>query len=114
MNENSVNLYNETAKRLNETYSEQEVFWRQKCKQLWLREGDSNNKFFHAAAKSQRKINNISSLTNNTGVSVGWDSGQKKVLIDYFFNLFKATDTELNEVISCVDRRISEEQNIVF
>lgn len=53
-----------------EVYSEQEVFWRQRCKQLWLREGDSNSKFFHAATKTRRKINKITMLTDEDGKQV--------------------------------------------
>lgn len=47
--QHSVQLYQESIRNLMEIYSEQEVFWRQRCKQLWLREGDSNSKFFHPA-----------------------------------------------------------------
>lgn len=34
----SVNMAQEEKKKLAETYTQQEVFWRQRSKQLWLRE----------------------------------------------------------------------------
>lgn len=85
----SVKVYQEESKKLTEIYSQREVFWRQRSKQLWLREGDQNSKFFHAAAKGRRKTNKISSLLNNEGTSVSWDSGLQQVMIDYFVDLFR-------------------------
>ncbi|XP_074342149.1 uncharacterized protein LOC141679584 [Apium graveolens] len=61
----SRRLYQEESKKLTEIYSQQEIFWRQRSKQLWLREGDQNNKFFHSATKARRKMNHISFLVNN-------------------------------------------------
>ena len=40
----------------------EEISWRQKSRVLWLREGDSNMKFFHQMANSNRKNNSIGSL----------------------------------------------------
>lgn len=53
----SVRQFQEESKKLNEIYTQQEVFWKQRSKQLWLREGDHNSKFFHQTAKARRKTN---------------------------------------------------------
>lgn len=63
----SIEQYKEAAKQLHETYTQQEVFWKQRSKQLWLKEGDSNSRFFHAATKIRRKTNTIHSLLDNNG-----------------------------------------------
>ncbi|XP_074342398.1 uncharacterized protein LOC141679917 [Apium graveolens] len=108
---NSIQLYRGTAKKLTEIYNDQEVFWRQRCKQLWLREGDSNSKYFHVATKARRKLNKISTLANKEGVQVGWDEGIQEVMIEYFSELFTATDMDWTEVVSYVNRRVTNEQN---
>lgn len=87
-------------------YNQQEVFWRQRCKHLWLREGDQNSKFFHAAAKNRRKVNQIITLVNDEGHEVGWDSGLESTMVDYFNKLFNASDTEWNPMFEGVSRRI--------
>ncbi|XP_074352891.1 uncharacterized protein LOC141692047 [Apium graveolens] len=99
------------AKKLMELYNEQEVFWRQRCKQLWLREGDCNCKFFHAATKVRRKINKIDNLKDDNGIEVGRGTGMEETMISYFSNLFAVTDTEFTSVINTVDSRVSSIQN---
>ena len=47
----SLIQYQEANKALFEALTQKEVFWRQRSKQLWLREGDHNSKFFHASAR---------------------------------------------------------------
>ena len=56
--------------------------------------GDQNTKFFHAAAKNRRTINQIKNLKNKDGITVDWNSGLEDVIVSYFTELFKASDTE--------------------
>lgn len=58
----SIQCVKESQKNLAETYAQQEAFWRQRSKQHWLKAGDQNSKFFHAATKNRRSINRIRSL----------------------------------------------------
>lgn len=109
--DHSIKMYQDSAKNLIEVYSEQEVFWRQRCKQLWLKEGDSNSKYFHAATKSRRKVNKITELANNRGEMVGWVTGLEETMVDYFSNLFAATNAECAPVIDCVTKLVTEDHN---
>lgn len=70
-NEASVKIMTDNQKQLAEVYAQQETFWRQRSETLWLREGDQNTKFFHAAAKNRRAINKINTLQNKDGQTVG-------------------------------------------
>lgn len=91
--------------------SKQEVFWRQRSKTLWLREGDQNSKFFHATAKNRRTINHIKTLRNKEGVTVEWGAGLENVMTEYFTELFKTSCTDWEPVVACVHRKVSRDQN---
>lgn len=109
---NSVQLYQTESKKLTETCCQQEVFWRQRSKQLWLREGDQNSKFFHASAKSRRKVNQIEVLKDKNGNSVSWDSGLQETMVEYFTELFKASNTDWSELVAGVETKVSNAQNV--
>lgn len=51
----------ELEKRLKDKYMEvlrrEELFWRDKLRELWIAEGDSNTKFFHASMKARLSQN---------------------------------------------------------
>lgn len=110
----SVQQYIDSSKQLTEAYSQQEVFWKQRSKQLWLREGNHNSKFFHSSTESRRKRNIITSLVNEEGHYVGWGNGHEETMKQYFNDLFTASNTNWTEVISCISKRITEDQNRVL
>ena len=43
----------------------EEISWRQKSKEVWLREGDRNTGFFHKMANSHRRKNCLSKIKVN-------------------------------------------------
>ncbi|XP_060970043.1 uncharacterized protein LOC115713657 [Cannabis sativa] len=92
-------------------YTQREVFWRQRSKQLWLREGDQNSKFFHAKATARKKNNSINSLLNNSGVWVDWEGGLSDVIIDYFSDIFTSTSSNFDPVVSGIRPTITSVQN---
>ena len=65
----------------------EEISWRQKSRLLHLREGDSNTRFFHRMANSNRKNNSIESFMVNGSLSS--DQGMDAYCITQFFmNLY--------------------------
>lgn len=110
----SVNIVKDNKKKLAEVYAHQEIFWQQRSKTLWLREGDQNTKKFHAAAKNRRAINQIRNLRDKNGHTVEWGSGLESLMTDYFFELFKATDTDWGLVNECIQQKVSDDQNALL
>ena len=50
---------NQVRKDIKDLIDSEEIYWCQRSKAHWLREGDRNTKFFHARASERRKQNTI-------------------------------------------------------
>lgn len=57
-----IQMYFEEKDKLDEILKHEEVYWQQRTKKFWLKDADTNSKFFHAAASNRKKLNHISSL----------------------------------------------------
>lgn len=65
-------------------HRQEEMFWRQKSRIQWLKEGDRNTKFFHAYATSQRRRSAISGLLREDGSMALQQDDIAKLLVDHF------------------------------
>ncbi|XP_074347208.1 uncharacterized protein LOC141686043 [Apium graveolens] len=104
----AIQRYKNASKSLNKIYTHQEIFWKQRSKQLWLKEGDRNSKFFHVTAKSRRKTNQIHSLINEEGDRVYWEGGLEEVMVNYFKGGFNEHLTDTTIVL------IPKKQNVQY
>jgi hypothetical protein len=46
---------------------EKDIFWRQRARENWLKEGDCNTKFFHVCATQKRKAKMLHSIKDEAG-----------------------------------------------
>ena len=67
----------------------EEVSWRQKSRELWLKKGDRNTGFFHRMANSHRRSNSLLNISIN-GRRLAQDTKIKESLVDAFQNLLSA------------------------
>lgn len=49
-----IKAYFEERARLSELLLHEEVYWKQRAKMFWIKEGDTNSRFFHAHALKRR------------------------------------------------------------
>ena len=69
----------------------EEIYWRQKSRETWLKEGDRNTGFFHRMANSHRRRNCINSICIN-GRRLDKEEDIKEGLVDAFQNLLSTPD----------------------
>ena len=59
----------ETRKEAREMYKKwvllEEVSWRQKSREIWLKEGDRNTRFYHQMANAHRRRNQLTRVKVN-------------------------------------------------
>ncbi|KAJ9536709.1 hypothetical protein OSB04_un000094 [Centaurea solstitialis] len=77
---------------------DEESFYRQRAKVRWLKEGDSNTKFFHNTVKERRNRNYIRSILDADGNFVR-DDGVPGVFLDHFRSFLGMCDTVVHPVM---------------
>ena len=55
-------------KELSELYSKEERMWKQKSKNVWLKEGDRNTRYFYGVASSKMRNNRILKIKDDANV----------------------------------------------
>jgi hypothetical protein len=53
---------------VNDLMGVEELKWKQRAKEHWLKDGDQNTKYFHACVKQRRKANQIFIVVDADGV----------------------------------------------
>ncbi|KAJ0081310.1 hypothetical protein Patl1_12097 [Pistacia atlantica] len=62
---------------------EDDIKWKQKAKQQWLKDGDRNTKFFHLCANQHRKSNVIKQISSDDGRFANKPEEDLQDLMDY-------------------------------
>ncbi|XP_020671698.1 uncharacterized protein LOC110091792 [Dendrobium catenatum] len=63
----NTDLLRTKVRELNATLGRLCTWWKQRSKSKWIKEGDSNSKYFHASASARRNFKWINQLKNNDG-----------------------------------------------
>ncbi|XP_071926239.1 uncharacterized protein [Coffea arabica] len=75
-------------RKLADAYKREELFWSQKIRVKWLKEGDRNTSFFYASVVGRRKQNRISRLQKRSGEWRENEEESRKEIIDYFQDIY--------------------------
>jgi hypothetical protein len=81
---------------------QEDIKWRQRAKENWLRFGDRNSKFFHTCANQKHRSSRISSIKDKNGeLCTTKEGGIEGAFVDYFNELFKSGEN-LKVAVSCL------------
>lgn len=98
---------------LAEAYREEELYWKQRSHEKWVREGDKNTRFFHGSVKRRRVRNMITSLFDTSGIEQFSDGSKGEVDVDYFRKMFSSSRPEaVTEALEGLLPRVTENMNI--
>ncbi|XP_074315032.1 uncharacterized protein LOC141651208 [Silene latifolia] len=94
---------------------QEEQFWRQRSRALWLKEGDRNTTFFHKQAGQRKAKNHIHRLLDDEGVVRQGDEEVARVATKYFTELFAANpERDFGDVMGGMEGRVNEGMNNVL
>ncbi|KAK4397413.1 hypothetical protein Sango_1577900 [Sesamum angolense] len=92
--------------------AQEEVFWKQRGKVHWLREGDRNTAFFHNQARVRRRTNDISRIKDGTGEWLVDAADIQRHIEAYFGDIFRSrnpSEKELEQGTSAISAWVSEQ-----
>jgi hypothetical protein len=91
---------------------QEDLKWRQRAKEEWLRYGDRNSKFFHACATQRSKRNHIQQIFNKEGCQCDTQETIEAAFLAYFQELFLAEENiEVEPCIRFLDSRVTPMMN---
>jgi hypothetical protein len=107
----NVQQFNNLKKKLSSLLTQDDIFWRQRAKVFWYKEGDLNTKFFHAAATARKKVNRIDVLTDANGTVCRSQEGMAAIARDYFLTLFEKQDSSRDVVLNDLTPSVTNDDN---
>ena len=97
---------------MNELLEDEELYWGQRAKAYWLKEGDRNTKFFHAHASERHKQNTILGLWDDHGRWCEEKEFIARVAVGYFENIYStAFPTWVEDVVEATAIKVTEDMN---
>ncbi|XP_059068466.1 uncharacterized protein LOC131858981 [Cryptomeria japonica] len=97
---------------LDEILAREEVYWRQKSRELWLADGDKNTNFFHASTKMKRVRSRISCIQDSQGNILLDDEDVSREAVKFFKNLLSSKNIDVsNNIPSFIPSLVSPEDN---
>lgn len=97
---------------LEKVYTDEDIYWRQRSKISWAKDGDHNTSFFHQAASARKSTNTIDGLFNSEGVWCEEDEDLETIITEYFGGLFETSSPDIamiDETMEAVRTRIAPE-----
>lgn len=106
-----LTAFTEARNRSNELLNSHEVFWKQRSKILWLKEGDRNTRYFHASASTRKQRNSLGAIRNSQGQWISSSTEIDSEIVAHFDNLFKSNGYGTADMLRCVETQVTTEQN---
>ncbi|KAH9717651.1 reverse transcriptase domain-containing protein [Citrus sinensis] len=94
--------YRRLENRIHNLLIDEEMFWKQRSRADWLKEGDQNTKFFHAKASARKMKNKIWGIEDGQGK---WTEDIAKVeaeFCEYFQEIFTSSRTSQVQIDSAL------------
>ena len=100
---------------LNEWLEREEVKWHQKSRELWLKEGDQNSKFFHLSTVVRRRKNQIAEIQLENGNWIHSRNEISNYFTQYFSSIFQSSNPHIPaDLEGLIDLSITKAKNALL
>lgn len=105
----------ECIKNWKEILSKEEIYWKQRSRIQWLKEGDINSAFFNHSTSIHKKRNLIKFLKDDTGQEITDKAQIGKTAIDFFIYMYiefrRGNESLQDRLLRKLPNAIGEEDN---
>lgn len=110
-----VTLIETINSKLRQAYMAEEQYWQQRSRIQWLKKGDRNTGFFHAATRTRRTINTIPVIEDPQGGVVYEEQQIARVISNYFTQIFTTNGNEsFSQIQGLLAKKVTPEMNEVL
>ncbi|KAH9769811.1 reverse transcriptase domain-containing protein [Citrus sinensis] len=103
-----------SRKQIDDLLIDKEIYWRQRSRAVWLREGDKNTKYFHSKATARKRKNKIRGIVDERNKWTEEVDEIERIFCDYFDNMFTSNNPTMHQLESALKGmpcKISSEMN---
>lgn len=102
-------------KDINSLMDKEECMWRQRCRTLYLKDGDRNTWFFHCQATIRKRRNNISRIKDRSDQWCTQTDQIASVFEEYYKELFTSANLEsVPTALSSIPQLVTDDMNSIL
>ena len=87
---------------------QEEIYWKQRSRVSWIKEGDRNTSYFHHKASQRRRRNAIESLQLENGEWISTDGQIEQHIAGFYKKLFASEGAEVELFADVIDQRLDD------
>ena len=89
--------------------------WKQRPRNAWFKEGDSNTRYFHCRANQQNRNNFIVGLEDGEGVWVEDEARMGGIIEEYFRTIYTTSNpSSFNDILNGIQPAMTEEVAVML
>lgn len=95
--------------------AQEETWWHQRSRALWLQSGDRNTRFFHMKGNQRRRRNKIDKIQDNSGFTHFETKNIEGTFLDYFKTLFTSQNpSNVMTIVQVVNNKLTEDMKTLL
>lgn len=98
--------------QLKEIFAREEIYYRQRSRVDWLKEGDQNTKYFQGRASHRKRKNTVRALRKDDGSRCTVDDDMREMAVAFYESLFTSEgSTGVSDFLENILPAVTEEMN---
>jgi hypothetical protein len=98
--------------QLHDVYEKEEVMYRQRSRQEWLKAGDRNTKFFQNRASHRKRKNTVLGLIREDGSVCKTNEGMAEMALAFYHNLYASEgSSDREQILPLISQMVTTDMN---